>query len=217
MSRQVEGKTKVWLNPLLQQWSAHSRHYQSLATRLLRLEGDSSSLVERVGVTSCSPRAGTTTVAMQLAAAMSRVTGDETILVDANHDNPMSVLGDESPGLLSFLSGDAETCDCVYQTDVSNLSIVPHGLPSWGKPEYDRANIEEFFSALTDKASQIVVDLPAVTSASHWHDLAQSLDGVVLVVAARETRAPAAQAAERLLKQSDVNLFGVVLNKCPEK
>ncbi len=217
MARQTEDKAKRQVSQYLEQWSSQSGYFKNLATRLRKLDDDSVAPIRRLGITSCNRGEGTSTVAFQLAAALSQSFGISIALVDANSDHPTfgtQTDGEDAPGLLNALADEIEVSDCVCQSSIENLAIMPLGRPVWGKPNYSESRIAELFTSLSEHADLVIIDLPVVSPAIHWQALARQLDGVLIVVAAGQTEASTALLTKRQLDEAKVKLLGVVLNKC---
>jgi Mrp family chromosome partitioning ATPase len=73
--------------------------------------------------------------------------------------------------------------------------------------------MRELLDELAEQADIVLLDCPPVLPVTDSAVLAQSVDGVLLVVDAGSTRRGAAQQAVDELKQVGANLIGVALNK----
>jgi Mrp family chromosome partitioning ATPase len=75
--------------------------------------------------------------------------------------------------------------------------------------------LRELLGLLTQHVDMVVIDSPPVLPVTDAAVLAQSVDGVLLVVDAGETRRGIAQHAVESLRQVGANVIGVVLNRVP--
>lgn len=191
--------------------------YHALLARLAYRDNGSVRRARSVGVTSCSPGEGATTVAGNLALQAAASSEGPVVLVDANLARPTlhrkSRLN-RSPGLADALLGTAEPSQCVQAAAAENLSIVTAGTSDAARGAYyPQDRLSEFLEALQQDHSLVVVDLPAATDPTADYRLAGALDVVFLVAEAERTRTQVAARVSRKLAEAGVPLRGLVLNK----
>jgi Mrp family chromosome partitioning ATPase len=167
-----------------------------------------------VGITSCTPGAGTSTVALNLALAASQLGQRPALLIDlSGHGNfalRLGVSGDA--GLNRALTTDLPA-GCVKATDVPNLFFlgIDEGDGEWAL-NLDRAKVKEFVRSMEPEFGLTVIDLPS-TESSVCFAVAGLTDGVLLIMEAERTRRDVAIGAQQRLIEAQANVLGVVLNK----
>lgn len=216
MSQPTVPQTSFDLIPELNRWSKLAQDFERLAARILNLTSRQGVPIRQVGFTSFARQTGTSSIAIQLAAALSRFGEQSVILVDANREHSWfdrQFPDNNFPGLLNALSGDVEIADCVHNTTTSNLSVVPLGTPVWAEVDYSNRSLADAFQGLGECADWVLVDLPVISDMSHFRPLVQHLDGVILVLTPRLARLELAAQVRRQLTQLDVHLLAVVPNQ----
>jgi protein-tyrosine kinase len=193
------------------------KHFVSLYQRLLALQNGSSRSGQVVGVTSCQPGEGVSTVAIGLAACAAQLGGAPALLVDANLASPAIArvfkVGAE-PGLFEVLMGTMESGDCIRPSNCEGLSLMTSGCWTSGvEPAYTPATLAALIAELRRTYATIVFDLPAAEECNPSSVIGSVLDGVVLVVEAERLQDEAARRATLRLQQANVVVLGVVLNK----
>jgi Mrp family chromosome partitioning ATPase len=192
-----------------------SDDYHSLV-HWLRAVGDVSGVsAKAIGVASCSPGAGATTVAINLALAGAQA-GENVLLVDLSSTRPaiaarLSLSGEL--GLRDAVADVTHATEYVTATPIDKLSVLAANLP--GEPQsihLDAASINGLMRAVENEYSLIVVDLPTVDS-SLCFVASGLLNGVLLVMEAERTRMDVAARAKQRLIDARASVLGVILNK----
>jgi len=167
-------------------------------------------------VTSAGPGEGKTSVVANLGAVMAQ-NGRKVLLVDADLrrselHRAFEVLN--ITGLTSLLLNDAERQECIVETDIPNLYVLPGGPPPPNPSELlgsqRMAQLIEEFQAFADV---VLFDVPPVLACADAMVLASQTDGVVLVIDSRSTRREAATRALEMLRNVEAKVLGGVLNK----
>jgi Mrp family chromosome partitioning ATPase len=169
-----------------------------------------------IGVTSCAPRAGVSTVAANLALAAAQAIVRPVLLLDLSSTRPvlaerLNVSGDL--GLRAALAGDVRPGECVKASPTANLFLL--GANEAGAPQQlslDGGRIYQLLQALEPDFRFIVVDLPPADSALCFA-VAGALSGVLLVMEAQRTRYEAAVRAKQRLRYANASMLGVILNE----
>ncbi|RME41362.1 MAG: polysaccharide biosynthesis tyrosine autokinase [Planctomycetota bacterium] len=166
-------------------------------------------------VTSPRPEDGKTTVACNLATALAQG-GRRVLLIDANIRRPgvhKVFPGREPKGLSNLLIGDGTLAQLAYTTDVDRLDVLPSGPAS---PNPAELLAGEAFHALLrearDQYDQVLIDCAPVLLASDPLVIGPIVDGVILVVRAKQNSRGIARRALTLLGDVGSHVFGVVLN-----
>jgi protein-tyrosine kinase len=171
-------------------------------------------------ITSPSDGEGKTLIASQVALGLARV-GVKTILVDANMRKPdmHAIFGvSNSVGLSSLLSSKAAidsalVLDVLQKTHESNLAVLPGGpAPDSLSELLSSSRMKDILHHLSEKAT-VVIDSPAVSTASDAIILARKCQGVLIVVDAHRTSATKLNQTLEILARVKTNILGTVLNR----
>jgi capsular exopolysaccharide synthesis family protein len=194
------------------------RHYMALREQLLLGANGSAPGHYVVGVTSNSRSEGVSTVAANLASALSEQGNGTTVLVDANTRHPFlhRIFRTRlSPGLVDALTidrGDGQENTVVRRT--TNLSILTAGSIGGSSAKIPPSDdLAHLLDAARQNYRFIVVDMPALEEDSSVARLAASCDGVVLVVETERLRWESISRTKQRLTQHNSNVLGVLLNK----
>jgi len=169
-----------------------------------------------VVITSSVPGEGKTTVAANLAFALSQL--KPTLLIDADMRRPRigRVLGGQQAllGLSELCSGAATTDKCIYPVKDSQLSVLPSGkVPPNPQELLSSHRFEEMLAMLSEQFEFIVIDSPPVQLVSDALVISPHASEVVYVVKADETPFPLAQQGVKKLRRVGAPLIGAVLNQ----
>jgi len=189
---------------------------QSLAQRIQGMLPREQAGGHIVGVTSCSRQEGVSVVAGNLAVCASEIYSGKVLLIDANPQHA-SVAGRfgvrQTPGLSDCLSHALAARECVAATNHSNLYVLPAGALPPRSSRFSEERVAALFANLRQDFELIVIDLPPANALDEMFIASQRVDGILLVLEAERIRRQVAQRVQRQLKQADVMLLGVVLNK----
>jgi exopolysaccharide/PEP-CTERM locus tyrosine autokinase len=161
-------------------------------------------------VCSAKPNDGKTFCAINLALSMAAEKDVEILLVDADFAKPdvLQRLGaPDGPGLLDVLAGSVASAeDCVIDTDVPQLSVLPAGTRSVADTELlasARAHAILDGLAAANPRRIVIFDSPPILAASPASALASHVGQVMLVVRADRTRESELRDAVGLLDGCD--------------
>jgi capsular exopolysaccharide synthesis family protein len=171
-------------------------------------------------ITSASPSEGKSTVSSHLAMTIARHKKTKTVLVDADlrKSSVHKYVGmQRSPGLVECLTGERSIMECVRDTPIESLKILPAGRYE-SSPSYlfDSHRLSEVFTELKFYFDTVVVDSPPVIPVSDPVIMVPEMDGVLLVVMAGVTSRDLVMRARDVLLDVDANLIGVVVNNHAE-
>jgi protein-tyrosine kinase len=144
-------------------------------------------------VCSANPDEGKTFCAINLAISMAAEKDAEILLVDADFAKPdiLERLGlPQGPGLLDALAGQVNVEDCILDTDVPQLCVLPAGAKSISDTELlasDRARQILDGLAAANPRRIVIFDSPPALAASPAAVLALHAGQVLLVVRADRT------------------------------
>ena len=167
-------------------------------------------------LTSSVPEEGKTTVASNLAFALSQV--KNTLLIDADMRRPKigGILSavDSPLGLSELVAGVAPLDKCVHAVAGSALHVLPSGkVPPNPLELLSSHSFAAAIEALKQKFEVIVIDSPPVQLVSDALVLAQFASAVIYVVKANNTPYPLARQGLNRLRRSNAPVLGAILNQ----
>lgn len=203
-----------------QQRGAAREEQSAFAERLLcRIGWPGPNSLATLGVTSCFPGEGVTTIAAGLAEEAAGCGKRRVLLADFCLNRPglhRTLDLERSPGVCEVLAGKVEAAQCVQESGAENLFLLSAGeLASHPSGTDDATAIAALVQNLKESFDLVVLDLPPVREESSTLRLAGLLDGVILVVEAERVRWEIAHQMQEQLRQTGAKLLGAVLNKCP--
>lgn len=172
-----------------------------------------------IGLTSCSHKAGVSTLAMGLASALSQTGDGKVLLVDMNPAQAAAHTFFDGKPLTGLMDGLEEGRRDNAQVQ-ENLYVVN------ANPEDSRFSVlPRKFASLVPKLKAsdydyIIFDMPVVTQTSITPRLAGMLDMVMMVIEAEKTNVNVVNKAGNMLTQSKDNVTAVLnkyRNYVPEK
>jgi capsular exopolysaccharide synthesis family protein len=167
-------------------------------------------------VTSSLRGEGKSFLTLNLAARLARISLP-TLLIDADLRLPSQYHGLNSPsvkGLLTYLEGRADFDDCVHETSIPGLSIIPSGGTSRAPLEAFVSNrMNSFIAVIKERFRDhcVLVDSPPGLSAPEARLFKDFVDATLIVVAANRTPRGAVTKTITLLK--DIPTLGLILNR----
>jgi capsular exopolysaccharide synthesis family protein len=194
-----------------------------LLNRDSKQEDSSASYRRSLLITSPENGDGKTLIASQIALGLARI-GVKVVLVDSNLRNPHihRLFGiSNQTGLSTILSPDnngaGQVADSIFsvlqQTPEPNLTILPGGPPIDSAPTLlSSSRMGDILQQLSQNAF-VVIDGPAVLTASDAMILASKSDGILMVVNACHTTAVKLNQSLEMLSRLHVPVHGVVLNR----
>lgn len=200
----------------LEKESPGSEQYKILREQIKRLRVEAG--IRNFSITSPVKRDGKTTVAVNLAAALSLDYEEQVLLIDGDLRAPAIhryFNAVQSPGLTDYLSSDSKINlkSLVQETFLPGLRILPAGKPSHLASEL---LAQERMSEITEKARaefpghHIIIDSPPVLSTPDPLIIARYVDAVLVVVRAGKT--PRDYLTKALQSLNSTKVMGIVLN-----
>jgi polysaccharide biosynthesis transport protein len=174
-----------------------------------------------IGVVSCLPSEGKTTIASNLAHLFA-ASGRHTMLVDGDLRNS-ALTRHYAPNAKYGLSDVLQHSES--QITVSDVNIAPRldFIPATGSGRSTDINLFIGSSAMQGELKvmkaydYVVVDLPAMSLSSDVKALVPLLDAVVFIVEAGRTKSDDVREALETLQQANGKVIGAILNKVPKR
>ncbi|HXH38948.1 MAG TPA: polysaccharide biosynthesis tyrosine autokinase [Thermoanaerobaculia bacterium] len=204
---------KIELVPHLHPRSAIAEAYRAIRTSLLLSQAGG---VKSMVITSCLPREGKTSTALNLAVTLAQLQ-KRVLLIDADLHKPRvheALRLSNRVGLVSILVDNVEPMKTIQQTQVPNLSAVTSG-PTSPNPSglLSSELMKRFLQYAIAHFDCVVLDSPPAESVADALIIGNLTDGVVLCVEGSVTPRESVIRLRNRLIQSNVNVLGVVINK----
>jgi capsular exopolysaccharide synthesis family protein len=167
-------------------------------------------------ITSPASGGSKSAVLANLGVTMAR-SGRKTILVDTDLRRP-SLAGlfrvtDERGLSRAIASSGPLDSSLLVDLGVDGLKLLPSGMsPSNPVDVLSSRRMEEIIAALKQQAGVVLFDAPPVVPVRDAAVLGSRVDGVILVIEARETGRDEAERAKEILEQVGVRVVGTVLH-----
>ncbi|MBI5856000.1 MAG: polysaccharide biosynthesis tyrosine autokinase, partial [Nitrospirae bacterium] len=207
--------------PLL---SADSSSPVAESVRIIRtglLMSSPNQLPACVLVTSPGESEGKTTLAVNLAAALSQLEDTRVLLLDVDFRKPThhQIFGlysqaRNSKGLVDYLKGNAHLDEIIHRTDNPRLWVVPRGsAPERPSELLHSKRMTELLNWCRKEGYLVILDAPPVLPVADPVVLASKVDGVLLVVSSGTTTMEACRTAIQRLTFAGGKILGAVMQK----
>jgi succinoglycan biosynthesis transport protein ExoP len=170
-------------------------------------------------VTSTTPGEGKSTAAINLAAALAQM--ESVLLIDADLRRPTVAgvfkLEKGCPGLSELLTGSCETEAAIYKTE-HGFDVLPVGvIPANPQELISSARFKKIVRELAEQYDRVIIDSTPINAVSDSLILATLADSLVYVVKADSTPATVVQKNLTHIKNSNLPLTGIILNRLNAK
>lgn len=168
-------------------------------------------------LTSAIPAEGKTFCSVNVAASFALL-GKKTLIIDADLRRPSlhhaMLNGEERVGLSDYLAGQATLEEVIVPTRVPNLFLITAGNRSPIPAELlADAKADALFKELPGLFERIIVDSAPIHAVSDALILASKIKTVAMVVRTERTSRHAILRAIHLLRDTDAEIAGVILNR----
>lgn len=175
--------------------------------------GENGNSPQVITVTSPNPREGKTTVASNLALALSEI-GWTVLLIDGDvrrgRLHEIFKVSNAS-GLSELLAGEKGVA---VATGCGGLYLLPAGSPVLNTSAlFYQPRMLEFLAYTREKFRAVIIDTPPMLHAPDARILGRLADGVILVVRSAQTTREAAGAATQRLMEDGTRILGTILNE----
>jgi capsular exopolysaccharide synthesis family protein len=200
--------------------SSFAEAFKSLRTAFLMASPERAP--RHIVITSCEALEGKSTVATNLAIALTQL-GRRIVIVDADLRRPRlhKVLGiPNDQGLSSFLSGNADVTEILQESSIPNLLVVTSGpLPPNPSELLASKALDTFLERLDEQGAfdHVFFDSPPLLQMADAVLLANRMDATILVTREGRTTHQALSSGAKRLRQSHARILGAVLNAVVER
>ena len=189
-----------------------AEEFRTLRSRLYQIREKMQ--LKNLMVTSSLPKEGKSFVAANLAQVMVRQHGRRALVIDADLRNPgmHRHLGTaQSPGLAEYLLGECDEFAALQRGPMENLFFMPAGRVAGSAPELlANGRLKLLLQRVEPLFDWIIIDTSPVIPVSDSTLVANSCDGILMVVRSNVTPSDMARRARE--EFPDKLLLGVVLN-----
>jgi protein-tyrosine kinase len=193
-----------------------AEQFRTLRSRLYQFR--SNQTLRSILITSSVPAEGKTFVTSNLAQAIIRQPDRRALMIDGDLRRSrlhVTLGAPSSPGLSDYLSGTADEMSIIHQGEEGNLYFIPGGSEALNPSELLlNGRFKKLLDRITPVFDWVIIDSPPCLPVADANLLADSCDGVLLVVRAASTPTETARRACRELETKRV--IGVVLNGMEE-
>ncbi len=197
-------------------YSQRLRPYFLTLARRIQQWSDGNEAACGFGITSCNRREGKSTVATNLAAALSSLQSEKVLLIEADFGNPTLSKRNpyRNPGLTELITGDASVADCIIPTSLERLYLL--GCGRLNATEIHEKPIETIVGLNRELRADyrfLIYDLPVVDEFNLALLLGQQLSGLLLVVDSNRIEPKSIDRFRKSATEYNAEVLGIVLNK----
>lgn len=172
--------------------------------------------VKHILFTSAGPEEGKSSIVANLAVCMSQA-GKKVLVIDADLRNPSQhKIFDLSNynGLTTTLAESVSVFTYIVKTSHEGLDILTSGPTPPNPAELlDSQRMKQILNEVNQVYEFVLIDSPPVIAVTDASILAQSVDGVILILAALQVEPEDALRAKEQLEKVGAKILGIVLNK----
>jgi capsular exopolysaccharide synthesis family protein len=194
--------------------SLYAEQFNSIRTNIRYSSADSH--YKKILITSSIPSEGKSTISANLAVSFAHQ-GSKVLLIDADLRRPTlnkTFLINDNVGLTNILTDDDVTLSkVIYQTNVSNLSVMPSGpVPPNPTDLLGSRKMDTLVDKVDSMYDLVIIDSAPALSVTDSQILSTKLDGVILVVRSNYVDKWKVKKSLRLFKNVDAKMIGLLLN-----
>jgi len=194
--------------------SVPSEAFRALRTRVQFSKVDQGNM-KVIHITSSTPGEGKTLIASNLAGSFAQA-NHKTLLMDCDLRKPRvhTVFGmTRQPGLVEYLFDQVDLKTIIKPSKLSNLDVITVGtIPPNPAEMLGSKKMQDFIHLMKTMYDYIIIDSPPIISVTDSEIIAAYCDAVYLVVSANYTEFDLLDKGLDILKNSNVNFVGTILN-----
>jgi len=221
LARNGDTVSRLELATLHQRQSVLAESFTAVMNSFLFAPENGSNGCKVIVITSPEGGEGKTTIASNLAIALSQI-DRRVLLIDGDLRRPRlsSVFDLEaSPGLIELLSGPCEELDTLPASKLAHTIYIPQLLllPSGNRHAFDSrllhsGQMQALIRRVRREFDVVLIDSPPMVQISDARVLARWADGVLLVFRSGKTTLEIAMAAQRCFLGDGTRVLGTILN-----
>ncbi|MDP3147681.1 MAG: polysaccharide biosynthesis tyrosine autokinase [Ignavibacteria bacterium] len=194
--------------------SVPSEAFRALRTRVQFSKVDQGNM-KVIHITSSTPGEGKTLIASNLAGSFAQA-NHKTLLMDCDLRKPRvhALFGlTRQPGLVEHLFDQVDLATIIKPSKLANLDVITVGtIPPNPAEMLGSKKMQDFIAHMKTLYDYIIIDSPPIISVTDSEIIAAYCDAVYLVVSANYTEFDLLDKALDILKNSNVNFVGTILN-----
>jgi succinoglycan biosynthesis transport protein ExoP len=214
-----EGRRSICVTPKIMQTIIDApacEYAEAIRSIKLTLDMNSQANAKIIGLTSCLPSEGKSTLAVAMATLIAQ-SGARVMLVDCDvrHSSISRLLApNASTGLLDVVAGTVDLEDAVWTDATTQLEFLPVGGSVANATELLASRAaKSLFDTLQIKYDYVIVDLAPLVANMDVRATSGFIDSYLLVIEWGSTKIDAVQYALRHAPGVHANIVGAVLNK----
>lgn len=178
-----------------------------------------------VVITSPLEHEGKTSLAANLAIALSQIENCRVVLIDTDLRRPrihkifrLAQKTDKPKGLTQYLSGEVEAKEILHATKIPNLVVIPSGgTPPNPAELLFSPNMSALVQWCREQGYHVILDSPPLLTATDTLAIAQKANSPAIIsLCATETPTESAKKAVKHLLGHGIPILGLVLQNVPE-
>jgi capsular exopolysaccharide synthesis family protein len=172
--------------------------------------------IKTIAITSCKPREGKTTVAINFVISLAK-NGYNVLLVDADLRKSKikkKLSNNCTEGITSYVKNGCSLERIICKSNMKNVDYIAAGYNS-SNPSGIIASIKfkELITCVREKYDYVIVDTPSLGSVIDGSVVASITDGTVLIVESKAVNREVVDRTMVQLKNAKAQILGVVLNR----
>lgn len=200
--------------PFLGVFSESAKDCCEIQTNLLFVSPQN--LFKNLLVTSTTEKEKNASLSVALAIEMAKTEG-RVLLVDCDFRTPQihqKFQVSNSIGLSSLIIGKAELCDVIVQSSIPNLDLLVSGpMPPRYASLFNLPRFLDILEELKKRYDKVIFNASSIDSGMGSLTLGTQTDGTLLVIKAGVAQREAVEETVKILTESQIRLFGVVLDE----
>lgn len=162
-------------------------------------------------------REGTSTLAREFASTLALRMGKNVLLLDADpelrtHHQAFNI--NITQDIKAVIKDSTPIVEALYRVEDTSLFISAMSINSTYTADlFDSPKIDAIWEQLKKRFDMIIVDSPPAGSSSIGYAICRTVDGVIIVIEAENTRWPVVLSVKERILQNGGNIIGTIFNK----
>ncbi len=203
----------VSINKLINLDFQGNEAYKTLRTNIQFCGSD----IKIIGLTSCIPNEGKSSVSLNLAVSIAEA-GKKVVFVDADLRKSVIIgrykIDRPIKGLTHYLSGINKADEIIYKSSIENLHMIFSGPVTPNPSELlGGAKFANLIQVLGQSYDYVIIDTPPIGSVIDGAIIAKICNGMIMVVESKRISYKFGQKVKNQLDKTGCRILGAVLNK----